>query len=191
LNLAIASGVSVVGESAAFGRREVVRIHGAPRTAPAAPTSMRGASAMRRQAPDDERPERVRLPGTATASSAAVRSPTTSSTAVHQPVSFRLDPASGERTVVSNGLCAPLDPTGTFAVAWTAPSGHRSAVSRDDGRSRRLPDRPLAVGRNVIQHRASDPWGPGRDHRLRRPLGRDRLVAGDRIAGARIRRSAG
>ena len=37
----------------------------------------------------------------------------------HESVSFRLDPASGERRDVSSGLWRPaIDPSGTFAVAW-------------------------------------------------------------------------
>ena len=37
----------------------------------------------------------------------------------HESVSFRLDPTSGERRDVSSGLWRPaIDPSGTFAVAW-------------------------------------------------------------------------
>jgi hypothetical protein len=37
----------------------------------------------------------------------------------HEPVSFRIDPATGTRTDVSDGLWRPaVDPSGTFAVAW-------------------------------------------------------------------------
>ena len=37
----------------------------------------------------------------------------------HEPVSFRIDPATGVRTDVSDGLWRPaVDPSGTYAVAW-------------------------------------------------------------------------
>jgi hypothetical protein len=120
LKIAIASGVSVVGESAAFSEDGDWFAF----TARPADDS---------QGPDiyvwrvgDETAHRLTTDGrsvfaswqadTIIGSGLAADAPIDGAS---EPVSFSIDPASGERTDVSNGLWRPaVDPSGAFAVAW-------------------------------------------------------------------------
>jgi hypothetical protein len=120
LNLAIASGVSVVGESAAFSA------DGKWFAFTARPEDGSGGPDIYAWRVGDAQAKRLTTNGLSVFASwdgdRIIGSGPESDDLIdgeYQPVSFRLDPASGERTVVSNGLWRPaLDPTGTFAVAW-------------------------------------------------------------------------
>ena len=196
LNLAIASGVSVVGESAAFSA------DGQWFAFTARPADGSGGPDIYVWRVGDAQATRLTTNGLSVFASwdgdrIIGSGPETDDLdrRRYQPVSFRLDPASGERTVVSTGLWRPaLDPTGTFAVAWDG--SVRVPVSdpvdmtagRGDFRIVRWPSDGNA------SNTAGDPI-PGRlgaDRRLRRPLGRDR-ARGWRSGSpsARTRRSAG
>ena len=123
--LAIASGVTVVGEAAAFSADgDVVRVHArGPSDGSTARTSTSGASATTRPRPPHHdhrtrlrvlagRPHHRQPPGR----------PATSATdgRMTSAVSVRLDPASGDRDRRLDGAVwrPALDPTGRFAVAW-------------------------------------------------------------------------
>ena len=120
LNLAIASGVSVVGESAAFsadGNWFAFTARPADETAgPDIYVWRVGDQASRRLTTDGRSVFASWQGATIIGSSPAAGDPVDGAQA---PVSFRVDPATAERTDVSSGLWRPtVDPSGTFAVAW-------------------------------------------------------------------------
>jgi Putative zinc-finger len=120
LSLAIVSGVSVVGESAAFSADgswfAFTARPGDGSDGPDIYVWRVGDPQARRLTTDGRSVfaswDRNDIVGSGPASDDLIDGE-------YQPVSFRLDPTSGERTDVSNGLWRPaVDPSGTFAVAW-------------------------------------------------------------------------
>jgi hypothetical protein len=118
-NLAIASGVSVVGESAAFSA------DGAWFAFTARPADGSNGPDIYVWHVGDAQAQRMTTDGLSVFASWQDEVVIGSTVApdgndgANEPISFRLDPTTGERTDVSSGLWRPaLDPSGTFAVAW-------------------------------------------------------------------------
>ena len=120
MNLAIASGVSVVGESAAFSADgDWFAFTARPADGSVGPTSTSGMSASREA-------HRLTTDGVSVFASwqddQVIGSGRVSNDPIdgaYEPVSFRIDPETGERTNVSKGLWRPaVDPSAAFAVAW-------------------------------------------------------------------------
>ncbi len=120
LSLAIASGVSVVGESAAFSADgDWFAFTARPGDGSGGPDIYvwRVGDAEARQLTTDGLSIFASWDGDDIIGSAPAADDLRDGE--YQPVSFRLDPASGERTDVSSGLWRPaVGPSGKFAVAW-------------------------------------------------------------------------
>ncbi len=139
LSLAIASGVSVVGESAAFSA------DGAWFAFTARPANASAGPDIYVWRVGDPQARRLTTDGLSVFASwdgdAVIGSGPASDDPIDgqfESVSFRLDPASGERADVSDGLWRPaVDPTGTFAVAWDgsvqAPTAERGDMTAGRG----------------------------------------------------------
>jgi hypothetical protein len=120
LKVAIASGVSVVGESAAFST------DGDWFAFTARPADGSDGPDIYVWRVGDEKARRLTADGLSVFASwqadKVIGSGLASDDLIDgraEPVSFSLDPATGERTNVSNGLWRPaVDPSGAFAVAW-------------------------------------------------------------------------
>ncbi len=120
LNLAIASGVSVVGESAAFsadGKWFAFTARPADKTDGPDIYVWRVGDELSRRLTTDGRSVFASWHGDSIIGSGLASGDPVDG--AHTPVSFRVDPTSGERTDVSSGLWRPaVDPSGTFAIAW-------------------------------------------------------------------------
>jgi hypothetical protein len=120
LNLAIASGVSVVGESAAFsadGKWFAFTARPADKTDGPDIYVWRVGDELSRRLTTDGRSVFASWHGDSIIGSGLASGDPVDG--AHTPVSFRVDPTSGERTDVSSGLWRPaVDPKGTFAIAW-------------------------------------------------------------------------
>ncbi len=119
-NLAIASGVSVVGESAAFSADGVwFAFTARPADGSSGPDIYvwRVGEAQAQRLTTDGRSVFASWQDETVIGSGLA--PTDATNGEYEPVSFRLDPATGERTEVSRGLWRPaIDPSAAFAVVW-------------------------------------------------------------------------
>jgi Putative zinc-finger len=119
-NLAIASGVSVVGESAAFSA------DGAWFAFTARPADGSVGPDIYVWRVGEQQARRLTTDGLSVFASwqgalviGSGLAPDDRVDGEYQPISFQLDPATGERTPVSTGLWRPaIDPSAAFAVAW-------------------------------------------------------------------------
>ena len=183
LKLAIASGVTVVGESAAFSADGGwFAFTARPADGSAGPDIYvwHVGDAVARRLTTDGLSVFASWDGNDIIGSGPA--PDDQNDGQHESVSFRLDPASGERTRCLERALAPGRRSERHVrggVGRLRPGAGRRRQGRHPG-PRRPADRPLAGGRDVIEHRwRPDPGCLRRDRRLRRPLGRDRLVARD------------